>query len=88
MVGGGGKAADHQVRRRTPIPLESVMKATGVESPDSAYQCCLPASRRRHGHIHERGPKSEEAFGLYGSYRLCPCLWLAHEQPAVVRGRE
>ena len=51
MVGGGGKAADHQVRRRTPIPLESVMKATCVESPDSAYQCCLPASRRRHGHI-------------------------------------
>ena len=57
MVGGGGKAADHQARRRTPIPLKSVMKVTGVESPDSAYQCSLPASRRRHGHINEQGPK-------------------------------
>ena len=77
MVGGGGKAADHQVRRRTPIPLESVMKATCVESPDSdAYQCCLPASRRRHGHIHERGPKSEEAFGLYALWYARACGWL------------
>ena len=58
MVGGGGKAADHQVRRRTPIPLESVMKATCVESPDSAYQCCLPASRRRHGTFMSEVPKA------------------------------
>ena len=57
MVGGGGKAADHQVRRRTPIPLESSVKATGIESPDSACPCCLTALRRRHGHINERGPK-------------------------------
>ena len=39
MVGGGGKAADHQVRRRTPIPLESVMKATcQIQHINVAYQ--------------------------------------------------